>query len=342
MIACLTPKYIIFHMCLLLLQVVIACLTPKYIIFHLCLLLLQVVIACLTPKYIISHLCWLCLLLLQVVIACLTPKYIIFHLCLLLLQVVIACLTPKYIIFHLCLLLLQVVIACLTPKYIIFHLCLLLLQVVIACLTPKYIISHLCWLCLLLLQVVIACLTPKYIISHLCNKELSLADLLRKPIIPVMYSKVPWPPPGGMALTLSQLVYINMKGVGGHGGSGIHADKEDKYQEILQRVTAHAVAKPRPQLDLSPRSEMPKKSDSCHSEPSLPSDVYDGEGAAESFIPYISDSSISGRTTYTAALHGPQNNTPNTAAIARSEFNPHHGNQVEQVHVTKCAVCVIL
>ena len=62
------------------------------------------------------------------------------------------------------------------------------------------------------LQVVIACVTPKYIVSHHCNRELGLADLLRKHIIPVMFDRVPWPPPGGMALTFSQLIYINMKG----------------------------------------------------------------------------------------------------------------------------------
>ena len=55
-------------------------------------------------------------------------------------------------------------------------------------------------------------MTPKYVVSHYCNRELALADLLRKPIIPVMYDKVPWPPPGGMSLMFSQLVYINMKG----------------------------------------------------------------------------------------------------------------------------------
>ena len=62
------------------------------------------------------------------------------------------------------------------------------------------------------MQVVIACLTPKYVVSHHCNKEISLADLLRKPIIPVMQERVPWPPPGGMSLVFAQLCYINMKG----------------------------------------------------------------------------------------------------------------------------------
>ena len=62
------------------------------------------------------------------------------------------------------------------------------------------------------LKVVLACITPKYVVSHHCNRELSLADLLNKTIIPIMFEEVPWPPPGGMSLIFSQLVYINMKG----------------------------------------------------------------------------------------------------------------------------------
>ncbi|KAK3596964.1 hypothetical protein CHS0354_033622 [Potamilus streckersoni] len=89
-------------------------------------------------------------------------------------------------------------------------------------------------------KVVIACVSPKYVVSHHCTREIGLADLLRKPIIPVLMEKTAWPPPGGMALILSQLVYINMKGVGGHGGSGIHADLEDKYNEIIQCVSLYA------------------------------------------------------------------------------------------------------
>ncbi|WAR23948.1 NEUR-like protein [Mya arenaria] len=89
-------------------------------------------------------------------------------------------------------------------------------------------------------KAVISCVSPKYIVSHHCSRELSLADLLRKPIIPIMMEQTIWPPPGGMALIFSQLVYINMKGVGGHGGTGIHADKKDKYREIIQRISQHA------------------------------------------------------------------------------------------------------
>ena len=45
-------------------------------------------------------------------------------------------------------------------------------------------------------RVVLCCLTPRYAVSASCCKELSLSDLLHKPIIPVMVEKTPWPPPG--------------------------------------------------------------------------------------------------------------------------------------------------
>jgi hypothetical protein len=61
-------------------------------------------------------------------------------------------------------------------------------------------------------QVVIACLTPRYVTSHHCSKEIALADLLHKPIIPVVYEMIPWPPGGAMSLVFAQLVYINLKG----------------------------------------------------------------------------------------------------------------------------------
>ena len=45
-------------------------------------------------------------------------------------------------------------------------------------------------------KVVIACVTPKFVVSHFCNREMALADLIRKPIVPIMLSPTPWPPPG--------------------------------------------------------------------------------------------------------------------------------------------------
>ncbi|KAL3221236.1 hypothetical protein MRX96_029571 [Rhipicephalus microplus] len=43
-------------------------------------------------------------------------------------------------------------------------------------------------------KVVLCCLTPRYASSTSCARELSLADVLRKPIVPVMVEPTPWPP----------------------------------------------------------------------------------------------------------------------------------------------------
>ena len=40
-----------------------------------------------------------------------------------------------------------------------------------------------------------------------------------------------------MSLIFSQLVYIDMNGVGGHGGCGIHSDREQRNNEIVARVS---------------------------------------------------------------------------------------------------------
>ncbi|GAB6022413.1 hypothetical protein CHUAL_006530 [Chamberlinius hualienensis] len=85
-------------------------------------------------------------------------------------------------------------------------------------------------------KVVVVCITPKYVVSHNCAREASLADLLGKPIIPVMISPTPWPPPGPLAILFSQLLYIDLYGIGGHGGTGYHADWEDRIQEILNQI----------------------------------------------------------------------------------------------------------
>ena len=45
-------------------------------------------------------------------------------------------------------------------------------------------------------RVVISCITPKYMQSDNCIKDLTLADTLHKPILPVMLRFCPWPPEG--------------------------------------------------------------------------------------------------------------------------------------------------
>lgn len=55
-------------------------------------------------------------------------------------------------------------------------------------------------------------MTPMYIVSHMCQRELILADMLKKTIIPVMFESTPWPPMGAASLILSQLIYVDLKG----------------------------------------------------------------------------------------------------------------------------------
>ncbi|XP_071952913.1 uncharacterized protein [Antedon mediterranea] len=92
-------------------------------------------------------------------------------------------------------------------------------------------------------KVILCCITPKYITSEVCNREVSLADLLKKPIIPIMFDAVPWPPPGGMGLAFARLLYVQMKGVGGHGGSGAQSDLELKYHDVINRIRIHCQPK---------------------------------------------------------------------------------------------------
>ncbi|GIY91755.1 death domain-containing protein [Caerostris extrusa] len=86
-------------------------------------------------------------------------------------------------------------------------------------------------------KVVLCCLTPRYVLSPLCTREMSLADVLRKPIVPIILESMPWPPPGALALILSSLVYIDLCGIGGHGGNGKQTDWESKFSNIVERLS---------------------------------------------------------------------------------------------------------
>ena len=85
-------------------------------------------------------------------------------------------------------------------------------------------------------RAVLACLSPKFLISDWCVKELLLADLLKKPIIPVMVTRTAWPPPGPLALVLAPLVYTDLAGAGGHGGEGRHADSLAQLHGLALRL----------------------------------------------------------------------------------------------------------
>ena len=81
-------------------------------------------------------------------------------------------------------------------------------------------------------KVIITCVTPKYALSANCRREVSLADALKKPIVPLLLDPMTWPPEGSMSMVFTQLVYI-----------GFHKDQDvqtkwigDKFDEVIQQL----------------------------------------------------------------------------------------------------------
>ncbi|XP_060072233.1 uncharacterized protein LOC132552106 [Ylistrum balloti] len=58
-------------------------------------------------------------------------------------------------------------------------------------------------------KIVLSCVTTKYALSANCRREVSLADFLKKPMIPLLLEKIDWPPAGPMSLIFTQLLFIN-------------------------------------------------------------------------------------------------------------------------------------
>ncbi|CAL1533072.1 unnamed protein product [Lymnaea stagnalis] len=203
-------------------------------------------------------------------------------------------------------------------------------------------------------KAVLACITPKYIASHLCNRELWLADMLQKPIIPVVMETVSWPPPGGMAVILSQLVYINMKGIGGHGGTGVHADLMDKYAEIVQRVSLYAspdltpcvdatvLPPPEPELHSTepasdPLSGYRTSMSGSLSEMEFQRPVGQHEPSLDVTLSRYGDVQSGG--VVNANQHN-SNNSSSSTAVYTAQSNSRRG--VPRANVKQCAVCALL
>ncbi len=58
-------------------------------------------------------------------------------------------------------------------------------------------------------RLVLSCITTKYALSANCRREVSLADALKKPIVPLLLESITWPPTGPMSMVFTQLLYIN-------------------------------------------------------------------------------------------------------------------------------------
>ena len=59
------------------------------------------------------------------------------------------------------------------------------------------------------------CVTEKYTRSDNCQREATLADCLKKPIIPLLFEDISWPPKGQLSLIFARLLYIRITEQGG-------------------------------------------------------------------------------------------------------------------------------
>ncbi|KAL8602242.1 hypothetical protein ACOMHN_022755 [Nucella lapillus] len=89
-------------------------------------------------------------------------------------------------------------------------------------------------------RVVLSCVTTKYAKSANCRREVSLADALQKPLIPLLLESLTWPPPGPMSPILTQLLYIDCTA----------NNMEDtwqgpKFDELLDTIDQHIPGKRR-------------------------------------------------------------------------------------------------
>eukprot|EP00058_Branchiostoma_floridae_P022918 XP_002608408.1 hypothetical protein BRAFLDRAFT_95419 [Branchiostoma floridae] len=86
-------------------------------------------------------------------------------------------------------------------------------------------------------KVVLAMVTPKYAESANCNHEINLANLLNKPIIPLLVENTPWPPPGSMSMIFSQLLYIMFHGASSSSGKFW---PDSSFYELLGQLAYYA------------------------------------------------------------------------------------------------------
>nr|XP_054759991.1 uncharacterized protein LOC129266170 [Lytechinus pictus] len=88
-------------------------------------------------------------------------------------------------------------------------------------------------------KVVLCMVTEKYSNSENCNKEVNLANLLNKPIIPVLIDQTRWPPEGAMSMLFAQLLYIQFF----NDKEYVRGEKfwdDAKFSELLGQISYHA------------------------------------------------------------------------------------------------------
>ncbi|XP_076465519.1 LOW QUALITY PROTEIN: uncharacterized protein LOC143297198 [Babylonia areolata] len=88
-------------------------------------------------------------------------------------------------------------------------------------------------------HVALCCVTTKYAKSANCRREVSLADAVQKPVVPLLLEKeVSWPPPGPMGPVMTQLLYIDCTQ-----GDTQLTWTGPKFDELLAAIDRHVPGK---------------------------------------------------------------------------------------------------
>ncbi|XP_071845673.1 uncharacterized protein [Apostichopus japonicus] len=119
-------------------------------------------------------------------------------------------------------------------------------------------------------KLVLCMVTTKYAKSENCNKEVNLANLLNKPIIPILIENIPWPPEGSMSMLFAQLLYIQFFSEGEY-VRGKKFWPDDRFHELLGQIGYYATPDPEmvteeyqnwlPQIDDAPEVKVVKKAE---------------------------------------------------------------------------------
>ncbi|XP_077861425.1 uncharacterized protein LOC100370439 [Saccoglossus kowalevskii] len=84
-------------------------------------------------------------------------------------------------------------------------------------------------------KVIVSSCTPKYALSTNCRREVSLADTLKKPMIPILLESMEWPPEGPMSMPFAQLLYIDFT------NNNSQKFDNDKFEELKQQIDGYGV-----------------------------------------------------------------------------------------------------
>ena len=157
-------------------------------------------------------------------------------------------------------------------------------------------------------KAVVACITQKYSLSANCRREVTLADALKKPVLPLLMEEMKWPPDGPMSMMLTELLYIDC----------------NKQTQVLENWKGHAFDKLIDRLNtfiqaVTIAKENEKDSSKQAKTHNVKSDMH--------------DANVSRKSNRTNTVNGVQQNSKIKAEISQS--NTTQGSKTNSMHTDK-------